>query len=249
MEKTTAPHLFIIDPSQNASDASDLQQFNETLARLGAKRRSEIAITGPLMKSKLAWQLAIFQQSCLYRVVMLANGCALNWNSGNLLCSYLTARALIETCAIFLTLEKDLENYIMKEDLKSINTILMNLIFSTRDEEIINDNQKVKALNILTYIDKLDRNFINGIRKHYNYMSERCHPNINGQLYLFGFIDKNTNITHFSDLLEPQKHLNYILAGAKLLPLVETAMAHIDDMILRLAEIHHRIPPIAEHDH
>ena len=79
---------FEIDADIDHDDAQDIQAFNSTLVRLRERRLTEITISGPLLKSKLAWKIATYQQSVLYRVVMLASGCAANWNGRNLLCAY-----------------------------------------------------------------------------------------------------------------------------------------------------------------
>ena len=244
MSDTTGPIFFVIEAAADTKAIDGLTQFNDTLSRLHARRVPEIAVAGPLLKSKLAWKLATFQQAVLYRVVMLASGCALNWNAGNVLCSYLAARALIETAVIFLTIEPELELYIQKEDLGAIDSILMNRIFSTRNEQLIQDYPASKAVNILTLIDKLDQHGFHGLRQHYDFLSEICHPNASGQSHFFGFRDPETHVTHYSDARNLSRHMDHILGGAMLLPLIERVMDHVDNLIVRLAELHHRIAPI-----
>jgi hypothetical protein len=100
---------FELDADVDENVAKDIQAFNSILRRLRERRLTEIAISGPLRKSKLAWKIATYQQPMLYRVVMLASGCAANWNAPNLLCAYLAARALIETVAVFWAFEVELQ--------------------------------------------------------------------------------------------------------------------------------------------
>jgi hypothetical protein len=78
-------------------DVSDLEKANESIDRLEARKKSEIKVVGQFAQSKLAWKIAVYQQSILYRMIMLWRGSALAWNNGNSLASVLSARALVET--------------------------------------------------------------------------------------------------------------------------------------------------------
>ena len=180
---------FEFDADIDDNDAQDIQAFNSTLVRLRERRLTEITISGPLRKSKLAWKIATYQQPVLYRVVMLASGCAANWNGRNLLCAYLAARALIETVAVFLVFEDELQTLIEQENLGEIDALIMNRTFSTRDTEFIEALPNTKAINILTFIDRLEKQGLSGVRKHYEFLSERCHPNYLGQYHFFGTCD------------------------------------------------------------
>jgi hypothetical protein len=102
---------FNIDFDVSEEHARAIADFNSTLVRLRNRRVDKIDVSASvlLLRSKLAWKLATYQQPVLYRIVMLASGCAMNWNARNLLCSYLAARALIETMALFLEFEHELE--------------------------------------------------------------------------------------------------------------------------------------------
>src|SRR5258708_4129937 len=90
--------------SKTALDLSEekwdnVERFNACLERLRNRRKTEIAVDGPLVESKTAWKCAVLQQALLYRVTMLASGCAEAWNSRNVVCSILAARSLLETVA------------------------------------------------------------------------------------------------------------------------------------------------------
>jgi hypothetical protein len=100
---------FDIGFEANSEVAASMREFNSALMRLAGRRLERIAIAGPLRKSKLAWMVATHQQPVLYRVVMLGSACALCWNAGNVLCAHLAARALIETVALLLEFERELQ--------------------------------------------------------------------------------------------------------------------------------------------
>src|SRR5438132_1385850 len=123
MTVTAIPEGFVADGEIGERAANDVVVFNAILARLRERRLTEIEISGPLLKSMLAWRIATYQQPVLYRVVMLASGCAVNWNGRNLLCAYLAARALMETAAVLLVFERSLGALIKSEDLKGINDL------------------------------------------------------------------------------------------------------------------------------
>jgi hypothetical protein len=168
---------FHFDLGIDENVAKDIQTFNFTLRRLRERRVTEITISGPLRKSKLAWKIATYQQPMLYRVVMLASGCAANWNARNLLCAYLAARALIETVAVFWTFEVELQKLIAAENLSEIDALITNRTFSTRDTELIEAHPDTKAITVLKFIDRLEKQGLSGMRQHYDFLSERCHPN------------------------------------------------------------------------
>jgi hypothetical protein len=86
------------------------------LRRLDKKRAKNIVVKGQFAESKLAWKAAILQQVLLYRCVGVASGCAQMWNFGNALCSVLAARALLETIALALDFEKNLQDHVSTRD-------------------------------------------------------------------------------------------------------------------------------------
>jgi hypothetical protein len=93
-----------------------VRRFNQVLRRLDKKRAKNIVVKGQFAESKLAWKAAILQQVLLYRCVGVASGCAQMWNFGNALCSVLAARALLETIALALDFEKNLQDHVSTRD-------------------------------------------------------------------------------------------------------------------------------------
>jgi hypothetical protein len=237
---------FEFNADVDENDAKDIRAFNSTLRRLRERRLTEITISGPLRKSKLAWKIATYQQPMLYRVVMLASGCAANWNARNLLCAYLAARALIETVAVFWAFEVELQQLVEAENLPEIDALITNRTFSTRDTELIEAHPDTKAITVLKFIDRLDSQGLLGVRQHYDFLSERCHPNSLGQYYFFSVRDRETNVVTYSDCRDFQRHFDYVFAGAMLIDLVERSMDRLDTTILRVSELQHKIAPVVE---
>jgi hypothetical protein len=94
-----------------------LTRVNDSLHRLAARRRSQVRVEGLFAKSKLAWKLAVLEESFLHRVVALAHGVALTWNAGNLVTSILAARALMETVVLVEDFHGKIDALLKVEDL------------------------------------------------------------------------------------------------------------------------------------
>ncbi|OWK18445.1 hypothetical protein AJ88_05180 [Mesorhizobium amorphae CCBAU 01583] len=140
----------------DGEDVETVGEINAVIARLSERRKTEVRIVAPLDRSKLAWKIAVYQQAILYRIVMLATGVAQCWNSGNLLTSVLAARAFVETIAVLQDFEIRLSALLETEDLTAIDSLVMNRTFANRDTIMLEHNPQHQAINILTFIDKLD---------------------------------------------------------------------------------------------
>ena len=123
---------------------------------------------------------------------MLASGCALNWNNGNTLCSILAARAMVETAALFMEFETRLDDLLRCSDIDGIDALINNRTFASKDEEFLETWPDNRATNILTFIDKIDKATLPRMREHYDWLSERCHPNSFGHFLFFGDLDTKT---------------------------------------------------------
>lgn len=235
---------FVVGPNIQGDDALRMQEFNETLVRLRARRVPEIRVEGSLLKSKLAWKIATYQQPVLYRIVMLADGCALNWNARNDLCSFLAARALVETIALVFDFQCELDSLVELKDLKSIDALVMNRTFASRDQEWLKDHPDTKALNVLTFVDRLDKRMLPGVRWHYDALSECCHPNSFGHHQFFGKLDKTSGATTYFETQEDDARLNHVLLGAMLVHLAEISMDRLDKAITEVSKLQHEIDPV-----
>jgi hypothetical protein len=185
-------------PSVGAAHEGAAIVFNECLLRLMHLRQHQVSATGADNNvSRIGWKLAIFQQGSLYRVVMLAQGGSSGWNNSNMLSSILCSRALLETVAKLHYLQINLAKHVPTKNIEEISTLLDKQVFSARDEEWIEEGAG-KATNVITMIDKFNSS-VPGIKPHYNFLSECCHPNWIGQQFLFGTSDTVKRITLFSE--------------------------------------------------
>jgi hypothetical protein len=93
----------------------------------------------------VAWKLAIFQQSILYRAVMLAQGASAAWNATNVLSAVLCGRPFLETISGLPYVLSKVAVHVDKMNLKAISDFLDNEVYSTRIEDWLDDEVATKA--------------------------------------------------------------------------------------------------------
>jgi hypothetical protein len=162
-------------------DASVLQTIHQTLDRLAQRRKSRLPISDGLE--------AVLQQVILYRVVATAYGRIVSWNTGNILCSFLAARALLETFALLWDYDRVISEVRKTGTLAEFEALTTRRLAATSDELRLKRNPGHGATNIATLIDRLSREYP-GLHKIYDVMSSRSHPNTEGMFEAFA--DLNT---------------------------------------------------------
>lgn len=204
-------------------DATLIKEINAGLSRLKAQRVDQIEVEGRLIELKLAWKLAVYREAVLWRIVALTESVALNWNSDNIVGSYLPARALIETSALLLDLEYELKKHIDAHDITALDALLNSRTFATREKQWVEKGPASAAINVLTLIDRMDKRTNSGIRRLYDLMSERCHPNYLGHHQMYGTLDIETGTTSFSEKKDIDRHRHAILGATVLMSVASTA--------------------------
>ena len=189
---------FIRSALDPAEDWEKVEKYNAGLNQLIARRKSEVAVVGPLVESKTAWKCAILQQALLHRLTMLASGCANEWNAGNVLASILCARAIIETLCLASFIADEIKRFCGVNDIEGIEKLANDHLFATRDDEMIARHIGFQAKNILTFIDKFDKK-MPGVREAYDFLCEFCHPNGSGLLMTYGVINRQTGAVTFAE--------------------------------------------------
>jgi hypothetical protein len=134
--------------------------------------------------------IAVFQQTILYRVVALADGCTLMWNRRNQLVSIICARALMETNALLYDFERRLAAFCEAGDLGVIEVLAVKTLMSTKLKHLLKQHPIGEATNVLTFIDRLEKE-IEDTRDTYDDLSEMCHPNSHGHFLMFAQINTN----------------------------------------------------------
>jgi hypothetical protein len=237
------PAYFIWDDRLTEADKKRVGSVNASLERLSGLRAVEITVSGKFARSKIAWKLATYQHVLLHRIVALMDGAAVAWNSRCTLSAMLSARAFMETFAVMAEFECRVTQLLKEEDLGGLDALAQNGIFASRDKDWVKEIPKTAAISVLTYIDKVDK-IAEGFRGHYDMLSERCHPNSLGHNFMFSKLDRTDGTVSFCDEREPERNGQMILAALAPLPLVESIMARLDDMIEKVADLHHRVAPV-----
>jgi hypothetical protein len=209
-----APNHLKWDNRLTEADRLRVDDLNASLERLNGLRAVEINVSGPFARSK--------------------NQCTLS--------AMLSARAFMETLAMFAEFERRVRNLFAVEDLDRLNALADRGIFASRDAEWIKEFPETEAMSVLTYIDKFDKR-IEGFRGHYDMLSERCHPNSAGHNFMFSKLDRSDGTVRFCNENEPERNGQMILAALTPLPLVESISSCLDDLILKVADLHHRAAP------
>ena len=104
-------------------------------------------------------------------------------------------RSLFENAAITnriaIAVEESLKNKKLTDD---FDNLITRIKFGTRyDDEIV-------SINVLTQIDKLDKQF-NGFRKFYDSLCEYTHPNWDGVEGSYSELDEKNRCTHLSKII------------------------------------------------
>lgn len=238
-----SPRLLIWDDRLPEEDKELVSILDASLQRLNEMRAVEINVSGPFARSKIAWKLASYQHALLHRIVSLVDGVAVSWNERCTLSAILSARAFMETLAVLARLETRVANLLEAEDLGGLDSIAQNGIFATRDEEMLKEFSGTKAINAVTYVKKYDE-FAPGFAAHYDILSERCHPNSLGHNFLFSKLDRSNGSITFFDERETRRNGGMVLAAIAPLPLVESLMVRLDDLIQKVADFQHRVAPV-----
>jgi len=230
------------DERLTEADKALVAELNASLDGLNRGRAVEINATGPFLRSKIAWKLAVYQHALLHRIVALMDGAAVAWNNACTLSAILSARALMETIAVMADFEDRVGELLTSEDFGALNALVERGTFASRDPEWINEFPDTKAVNALTYVNKFDKQ-APGFRGHYDILSERCHPNSLGHNFMFAELDTSDASVCFSDERYPERNGQMILAALAPLPLVESMMTRLADLTMKVADLHHRKHP------
>ncbi len=239
------PAELIWDARLPEADKKLVADLNASLALLDGLRAVKINVSGHFARSKIAWKLAAYQHVLLHRIVALADGLAIAWNNGNPLSAMLCARALMETIAVMTEFGNRAVKFLAKEDLGALDGLAQNGIFATRDPELTKEAPEITATSVLTFIDKFDK-LIPGFRGHYDSLSERCHPNAAGHNFMFSKLDRADGSIEFMDERDPDRNAQLVIAALIPLPLIESLMTRLDDAVLKVSDLQHKVAPVPD---
>jgi hypothetical protein len=168
---------------------------------------------------------------------MLASGCAEAWNAGNIICSVLAARALIETVALSDVIVDDIRTSLQERNVAAIDDIVNRRLFSTRNEQQVTEGYGFHARSVLKYLTKFDKR-VEGISEAYSFLCEFAHPNGSGHFMTFSEIDKATGTVRFSEAARRARGLqHYVVTAFFILAFMEPFLDAFDRMIPQIADI------------
>jgi hypothetical protein len=237
--------IVLIDPSKFPPDQGlDLASINVTLQEVASFRKPTIsALDEPYCRSKIAWKVASYSNGILYRFVALASGVAQSINSRNVLSAILNARSLVETSAVYWSFGERIEQLIGAKDFPGLDSLAMNYLFGTRDEETLATNPELKAAQVLTAIDKIDKAFIPHFRSHYDRLSERCHPNAAGHREIFSKLHHDSHLVEFIEAPDPETLIIPIKCALGTAIIAKMTADKVSLIVSAIADAHHQAHP------
>jgi hypothetical protein len=194
-----------------------LENVHQTLSRLSKRRKSQLPVSSGLE--------AMLREVILYRVVSMAGGTIVNWNTGNVLCSFLSARGLFETFAFLWDYDRAINEARKTGTLAAFRKLSEKRLAATRDPKKLENNPEWEATNIHTAINRMSEEY-SWAKSAYDVMSHRCHPNSEGMFDTFVNVDSETRIVSFSSHNDNAGWAFRIILGVT--ALIERAEAILD---------------------
>jgi hypothetical protein len=208
-----------------------VQLVNEDLYTLEYLRNSTVAYRGSPNGSRIPWQIELYSECALHRIVVIARGCVEAWTSSNLISAFLCGRALIETVALLWDFSEQLDRLVTAGDITAVPLLIDRRMF---DSKTFNDDTRSsQAVSVLTIISKFEKR-VPGVRRCYDEMSEFCHPNYFGVYGAFSQLNLETLIGTISEtILINRGTFSIMMKALTLLMEVTRILGKIDDCIPR----------------
>jgi hypothetical protein len=200
------------------------------MTRMAANEKTDIGA--------ITFQTRVFTQSCLRRCVDLAETAQGLLGFGRHIAAIMTARAIIETVASFCYFEREFRNRLVnsEEARAELKKFLMNFTFSTRIKELLKENSGAEAVQILTQIDKLGKEFKDErIRETYDSLCEYTHPNSLGCTIWYSDLQENGDICFSSEKPESTYALFHVGKSVFMLRHAIASFDRIEEQLATLA--------------
>ncbi|MCJ7767233.1 soluble NSF attachment family protein [Candidatus Bathyarchaeota archaeon] len=146
--------------------------------------------------SKSALKAYLIRAGLLHRTADLAGAAIDLYSQHKDLPAFVLTRAALETFALFYYFIKKLEEAVISGKVQDLDETLMRLLFGAR-----NADNDVKAINVLTAVDRLDKD-VNGTRRMYDELCEIGHPNWMGTLGHYGKAVESPYTLYFESTYE-----------------------------------------------
>lgn len=222
----------------------EIQECNESLKKLKAYKQDKVVVEDALAKSKIAWKIASLRQSYIWRLCELAESCAINWNNHHYIASLTLARGLIETGVMLCEFNENVQKGIDTRDLSFLDKDVMKKTFSTRVEELLDEEREYLATNILTFIKKKEKE-LEGLEFIYANLSECVHPNQFGHFQHYGELDRSNGTVTFSNGKFLDAKFHSVLCAFSFVDFGLLAINSLAENIEKVANLQHEINPVS----
>lgn len=176
-----------------------------TVEKLGVKVRQRLAVLEgalphdldpvALSRSKLPFKASSHSAALRWRVVELASAAIDSFDRNRLVASILLIRGAVESAAAHWWLTAKVSATIRADALGDVDAYLMRLTMGHKDPAALEEFPP--AINVLTFVEHVEKNDLPGYQRAYAAMSEYCHPNYQGTAGRFSTTDyKAATITY-----------------------------------------------------
>ena len=184
------------------------------------------------------------RQAYIWRLSELAESCAINWNNCHYIASLTLARGLIETGVILCEFDENVQKGVENKDLSFLNKDVMKKTFSTRIEEVLDEEREYLATNILTLIKKKEKE-LEGLEFVYANLSECAHPNQFGHFQHYGELDRSNGTVAFSNGKFLDAKFHSVLCAFSFIDFGILAINRLEENIEKVADLQHEINPVS----
>ncbi len=214
---------------------ANVQLVNEDMDVLGYLKTNHIPFTGQKDAPKTHWQIELYSECALHRIVLLARGCVEAWNSSNVLVAFLSARSLVETVVCLWDFSEQIIRMTAEQNLIDLRKFVQHKMFASK--EFKTGAEELQVVNVLTLVNKFERE-IPGIRTYYDDLSEYCHPNYFGLYGMFSTVNLDQLTANISENLSVNLgSFSKMMKSMTLLSVVPRVLGQIDENQIKLVAL------------
>jgi hypothetical protein len=177
-QRTNGDGIFIPrDAPLTSAGCHRLEEVNLLVPRLRSALRPSLSwsSSGPA-----AFNVEVYAQFMLHRILALVDGSAAAWNGRNGLAAAILARAVLESVAVWVKVTKDAERHIAERGFDDYDKLIARIFFGKKNESSADGAKSqtpaLSPIHVLTAMDALEKDHI-GVRKAYDELCEVAHPN------------------------------------------------------------------------
>ena len=175
---------------KNWDDERAIELISAQLASMEKSLPEPVAATKLALKTRIP-HTALSLREVLYARMFDISAIAFDQlKSGNSIAGIILTRAALETVALIGVFAIRIREYLHVESEDKLDRFLKSSLLGSK-----NESTKVEAINILTFIDRVDKDSP-GFRKMFDDLCEMAHPNWAGTLASYGRFDSETITLH-----------------------------------------------------